>query len=178
MDDIAARAAGSPGPAYGAQDLIASLQLARHPEGGWFRETYRSAEAIPGAALPGRFDGDRSFCTAIHFLLEAGDISALHRIRSDELWHFHAGSPLVIHAISADGACRSWRLGSDVAAGGRFQVAVPAGCWFGAEPTGAYALVGCTVSPGFDFRDFELGDRRRLLELFPQHAALVTRLTR
>lgn len=184
MDDDTAPAPGAAGPAHPAHpahpalDLVARLQLARHPEGGWYRETYRSEEAIPASALPARFTGARAFSTAIHFLLERGDISALHRIRSDELWHFHAGSALVVHAIFPDGACRSWRLGSDLAAGEQFQVVVPAGCWFGAEPAGEYALVGCTVAPGFDFADFELGDRQRLLADYPQHATLVRRLTR
>lgn len=175
MENLDAQAARE---GAGAQALIARLQLARHPEGGWFRETYRSAEAIPAEALPARFRGDRAFATAILFLLEAGDISTLHRIRSDELWHFHAGSPLVIHAIFPDGVHRAWRLGSDLAAGELFQAAVPAGCWFGAEPTGEFALVSCTVSPGFDFRDFEMGDRRLLTDAYPQHAALVAKLTR
>lgn len=162
-----------------ARDIISSLGLARHPEGGWFRETYRAAEMIPAAALPDRYDGDRSFCTSIYFLLEKGDVSALHRIRSDELWHFHAGGSLTIHLFSRDGAYGVQRLGGDPAAGESFQAVVPAGCWFGAEVTGEgdFSLVGCTVAPGFDFADFEMADRDSFLLQFPSHADLVRRLT-
>ena len=159
----------------GAPELIARLQLVRHPEGGWFRETYRSAESVPVAGLPDRFAGDRVFSTAIYFLLEEGDISALHRIRSDELWHFYAGSPLLIHAILPDGSYQGWRLGT----ADLFQAVVPAGCWFGAEPVdGEFALVGCTVAPGFDFSDFELASRCQLTARYPQHADLISRMTR
>jgi predicted cupin superfamily sugar epimerase len=158
-------------------ELIARLGLVRHPEGGWYRECYRCQETVPGDALPDRFGGARSFCTSIYFLLEHGDISALHRIKSDELWHFYAGSPLTVHAITPEGDHRQWLLGA--AAGAAFQAAVPAGCWFGAEiPAGAFALVGCTVSPGFDFADFELAERGRLEAEYPQHHALIRRLTR
>ncbi len=162
-----------------AQGLIKQLELIRHPEGGWFRETYRSTESVPAHALPQRFDGSRALSTAIFFLLEEEDISALHRIKSDELWHFYAGSPLLIHAIFPDGRYRTQRLGSDYAAGDLYQVVVPAGCWFGAELAGEhFALVGCTVSPGFDFADFEMADRQPLSARYPQHAELIKRLTK
>lgn len=163
-----------------AAELIAALNLTRHPEGGWYRETYRSAETIPGTALPARFGGDRSCATAIFFLLERDGFSALHRIKSDEIWHFHAGAPLTVHVITPEGEYRAMRLGPEVAAGESFQVVVPAGCWFGAriEGEGEYSLVGCTVAPGFDFRDFEMSDRDRLTDLFPRHAAVIRLLTR
>ncbi|MBI5843440.1 MAG: cupin domain-containing protein [Deltaproteobacteria bacterium] len=162
-----------------AGDLIERLGLIRHPEGGWFRETYRAAEETPGPALPERFVGSRSFSTAIYFLLEKGDISALHRIKSDELWHFYAGSAVLIHVISQDGGYIALRLGPDPAAGDSFQLVVPAGSWFGAEVMGgAFALVGCTVAPGFDFADFEMADRRALTELYPGHSETIRRLTR
>lgn len=158
--------------------LIARLGLARHPEGGWFRETYRAPERIPAAALP-RHGGDRPCSTAILFLLEAGDISALHRLASDELWHWHAGAPLRIHALAGDGGHQVHRLGPDLEAGQSFQAVLPAGTWFGAEVEGpGYTLVGCTVAPGFDFADFELARREDLLALHPRHAALVAHLTR
>ncbi|MBL0225114.1 MAG: cupin domain-containing protein [Geobacteraceae bacterium] len=160
------------------QKLITHLELVRHPEGGWFRETYRSTEAVPVHALPGRFDGERVFSTAIYYLLEAGDISALHRIKSDEIWHFYAGSPLLIHTISPDGNYQAFHLGTDSASGERYQAVVPAGCWFGAELTGTqFALAGCTVSPGFDFADFEMADRLQLSASYPQHAELIMRMT-
>lgn len=162
-----------------ARHLIDHLGLIRHPEGGWFRETYRSAEEIKADALPARYGGSRSFSTAIYFLLEAGDISALHRIKSDELWHFYAGSPLLIHSIAPDGRYQELQLGPDPGAGEAFQAVVPAGRWFGAEvKDSGFALVGCTVAPGFDFSDFEMADREELLSLYPGHAGLVRRMTR
>ena len=161
-----------------AQELIQSLNLVRHPEGGWFRETYRAAESVLASSLPERFPGDRSFATAIYFLLENSDISALHRIKSDEMWHFYAGTALTVHLITPDGDYRSFTLGADIAAGELFQAVVPAGCWFGAEVSGDgdYSLVGCTVAPGFDFHDFEMGERESLLKDFPEHSAIICRL--
>jgi predicted cupin superfamily sugar epimerase len=164
---------------YRAEELISLLGLTQHPEGGWFRETYRAAETLPAAALPDRFGGDRSFSTAIYFLLAKGDTSAFHRIKSDELWHFHAGTTLTIHIFSPAGEYHSCRLGSELAAGDSFQVIVPARCWFGAEVTGAgeFTLTGCTVAPGFDFADFEMAERQSLLAQFPAHGELIRRLT-
>lgn len=163
-----------------AAALISALGLLQHPEGGWYRETYRSAGQIPGSALPERFDGPRSWCTAIYFLLEQGDYSALHRIKSDELWFFHRGASLTIHLLAVDGSHSAIRLGADIATGEVLQAMVPAGTWFGAEMDGAgeYALVSCTVAPGFDFADFEMAARDRLLQQYPAHEAVITRLTR
>jgi uncharacterized protein len=163
-----------------AEDYIRALDLQPHPEGGWYRETYRAAESIPPAGLPARFAGARPFATAIYFLLTADTFSALHRIHSDELWHFYAGSALAVHLIEPAGAARSLRLGPDVENGASFQATVPAGCWFGAEvaATGGFALVGCTVAPGFAFADFELGEREALIRQFSAHRALIERLTR
>ena len=159
--------------------LITNLGLTRHPEGGWFRETYRSSEILDAAALPDRFNGPRFVSTAIYYLLEPGDFSALHRIKSDEIWHFYAGGPLCIHVIAPDGHYQAVLMGADPVAGQQFQFVVPAGCWFGAEPVGdGAALVGCTVAPGFDFADFELADRKLLLQLYPAHAELIQRLTK
>ena len=163
-----------------AQELIASLDLERHPEGGWYRETYRASEEISAQGLPVRFSGERVFSTAIYFLLEKGEFSALHRIKSDELWHFYAGTTLEIHIISPAGEYQQVKLSSDLGNGESFQATVPAGVWFGAEMSGAgeYSLVGCTVSPGFDFSDFEMGSREQLLTDFPAHEEIITRLTR
>jgi len=166
-------------PTPAAQAVITQLELVRHPEGGWFRETYRASETVPAHALPDRFGGSRAYSTAILFLLDAREISALHRIKSDELWHFHTGSPLWIHAIFPDGRYSAQRLGSNFAAGDLVQAIVPAGCWFGAEVAGAqFALVGCTVAPGFDFADFQLADRQLLSACYPQHEELIGRLTK
>ena len=159
------------------QQLIAKLDLQPHPEGGFFRETYRAAESAPQRSLPDRFAGNRSYCTAIYFLLRGGDFSAFHRIKSDEMWHFYEGSPLAIHHIEK-GKLVTTILGCiDNAVP---QLVVPAGCWFAAEPVNkdAYALVGCTVAPGFDFADFELADRAAISREFPPLKAIINRLTR
>ncbi len=165
-----------------ADAWIDRLELEPHPEGGFFRETYRAPEATPRAALPARFDGARAWATSIYFLLPAGGVSRLHRLRQDEVWHFHAGGALTLHVLTPAGAYRPRRLGLE--AGAAPQAVVEAGAWFGAtvdaaagDPARAYVLCGCAVAPGFDFADFELGDRDRLLRAFPQHAALVRRLT-
>jgi len=152
---------------------IEKLKLEAHPEGGYFRETYRSDEWIAIDGLPDRFLGERSFSTAIYFLLTENIFSSLHRIQSDELWFFHAGSELTVQMITPRGDCRCLTIGPD----GPFQAVVPAQCWFGAEVEKGYALVSCTVAPGFDFSDFELADRETLLKAFPQHRDLIVRLT-
>jgi uncharacterized protein len=161
-------------------EMVRRLDLVRHPEGGWYRETYRSGEFVAGAALPERFGGARPFSTSIYFLLEQGDISALHRIKSDEIWHFYTGAPLTVHALTAQGNHVELKLGTDFTAGESFQTVVAAGCWFGAEVTGPgeYSLVGCTVSPGFDFADFQLGIRGDLRQEYPRHKEIIHRLTR
>ncbi len=162
-----------------ARYWIEALGLIRHPEGGYYRETYRAPETVAAEALPARFGAARCFSTAIYFLLEGSQCSRLHRIKSDEIWHFYAGDPLTLFMILADGAAREIVLGADPARGEAFQATVPAGAWYGATVSdpGAYALVGGTVAPGFDFEDFELADRRALLTRYPQHRALIERLT-
>ena len=161
-----------------ARILVDQLKLQPHPEGGFFRETYRDALTLTG--LPEGFSGPRSASTAIYYLLERGDMSALHRIASDEVWHHYAGGALTVHVLHPSGRHEVLRLGLDLAAGERPQAVVPAGAWFGARLEGDhdFALVGCTVAPGFDFRDFELGTREALLADFPDQAALVRELTR
>ena len=159
--------------------IIDRLKLTPHPEGGYFRETYRAAETIEAAALPQRFGGERSISTAIYFLLEAGQCSRLHRIQADEAWHFYAGDPLIVVEIDTGGRLKTTRLGGDLAEGAVYQHVVPAGAWFGAAPAegGRFTLVGCTVAPGFDFADFELANRTRLLAEYPAHQAWIIRLT-
>jgi uncharacterized protein len=163
-----------------AAEWIASLGLVPHPEGGFYRETYRAPEVIAVEHLPARFGGARACSTAIYFLLPGDQISALHRIKSDEIWHFYAGGALTLTLIHPDGRLEAHRLGPDPERGESFQSLVPAGCWYGAtvdDPAG-YALVGGTVAPGFDFADFELADRAMLLATFPQHRQTILRLTR
>jgi predicted cupin superfamily sugar epimerase len=163
-----------------ARQWIDRLGLTPHPEGGHFHQTYRSAEAIAAAALPPRFGGDRAFSTAIYYLLEGDDFSAFHRIKQDEVWHFYDGAALTLHVLAADGSCRTVRLGRDLGAGELPQAVVPAGDLFAAAVSAphSYALVGCTVAPGFDFADFELPGRQELCRLYPQHRELIERFTR
>ena len=159
---------------------VEKYQMQPHPEGGYFVETYRAAEVLSQSALPARFGGERAFSTAIYFLLESHHVSALHRIQSDELWHFYAGGPLEVYVIYPDdGRLEVIRLGADPEAGEVFQAVVPAGTWFGSRPAAGstYSLVGCTVAPGFDFADFELAERANLLAKCPQHRALIEALT-
>ncbi len=162
-----------------AQLLIQSLGLQPHPEGGFFREVYRSSEFLPHHALPERFSGDRCFATSIYFLLRSSDFSAFHRIRSDEIWHFYEGSALQLYVIESDGNLHTFTLGRNIMRGEVFQAVVPAGCWFGAKVTApdSFALVGCSVAPGFDFADFELAQRERLMASYPQHQRLIEALT-
>jgi predicted cupin superfamily sugar epimerase len=160
--------------------IIRHLRLEPHPEGGYYRETYRSGGLIPHAALPPEFSGDRAYATAICFLLEAGGFSAFHRIRSDECWHFYQGVALNIYVLEPTGGLTVIRLGADLPNGDVFQAVVPAGRWFAsrpAEPQG-YALVGCTVAPGFEFADFEMASAEGLIAEFPQHASLIRQLCR
>jgi predicted cupin superfamily sugar epimerase len=163
-----------------AQDWIEHLQLEPHPEGGYFRQTYRAPLVIEQSALPATFHGPRSASTAIYFLLAAEDFSALHRLGADETWHFYAGSALLVHSIDPQGNHSVVKLGQNPQTGEHFQYVVPAGYWFGSclERPDSYALVGCTVAPGFDFADFEMADRRKLTARFPQHRGMITRLTR
>jgi predicted cupin superfamily sugar epimerase len=161
------------------QSLVERFQLEPHPEGGFFRETWRSSEIVPGAALPSRFGGARSIATAIYFLVGSGHFSAFHRIKSDETWHYYTGtSPLVVHMLIPGSGYRRILLGNRPEDGQVFQDTVPAGAWFASEPADAdgYALVGCTVAPGFDFRDFEMAGAGQLVASFPDHEELIRRL--
>ena len=162
-----------------AKYYVSAFNMQAHPEGGYFAETYRSSEKIPQNALPSRFKGERSFATGIYFLLQSHHISALHRIQSDEMWHFYAGCPLDVFMIDQAGNLTVFRLGNNPENGEVFQAVVPAGVWFGSKPAllNSYSLVGCTVSPGFDFEDFEMKNREDLLTMFPQHREIVEMLT-
>lgn len=159
------------------EHLINQLQLTPHPEGGWYRETFRSAGSFSGS---GEFPEGRNYFTSIYFLIASGNFSALHRIRSDESWHFYEGDPLEVVEITGDGELKQTVLGNDLAKGHVFQYTVPAGSWFGSRVLegGNYSLVGCTVAPGFDFRDFEMGERDNLIQNFPNHKFIIRQLTR
>lgn len=153
--------------------------LQPHPEGGYFREIYRAKELIPVKALPARFKGPHAFSTSIYYLLAGKQISSLHRIASDEQWHFYDGTTLCLVMIAPDGKLMQVRLGRDADSGERFQVVIPAGTWMGAQLAAhsGYALIGCTVAPGFDYKDFEAGRRSDLLKQFPRHRKLILELT-
>jgi len=158
-----------------AATIVRALGLTPHPEGGFFRETFRSAD-LP-FELPGR--GVRSASTLIYFLLESQDFSAFHRVRSDEVWHHYLGASVELHTLEPATGHRVMRLGSRLDAGERPQAVVPADVYQAArlgEP--GFALCGCTVAPGFDFLDFELTSRSVLETLFPGEHAIIAELTR
>lgn len=166
-----------------AADIIRRLDLVPHPaEGGWFRETWRAAESVGQDALPGRYTGARAFGTAIYYLLTPDTFSHLHRLKSDEVFHFYLGDPVEQLHLHPDGTAGRVVLGTDLAAGHQPQAVVPAGVWQGARlvPGGSVALLGCTVAPGFDFADYDHADpaeRARMLERWPAHAGLIEALT-
>ena len=161
-------------------ELINKFDLLPHPEGGWYKQTYKSDEIIPFHALPERFNGNRSFGTAIYFLLEGGNFSAFHRIKSDECWHFYNGDTLLIYMIHPDGELKIVPLGKDIEKEESFQYVVPAGCWFASRPApkSEYCFVGCTVSPGFEFEDMDLANADELIKIYPQHAVIIKELCR
>lgn len=162
-----------------ADRWIRTLKLSPHPEGGYFKEVYRSTEVLATSSLPRRYGGRRPFSTSIYFLLKEGEPSRFHRLRSDEVWHFYEGGPLRIHILKRDGRYEAIDLGRDPEAGRMFQTIVKRGSWFGAEVLsgGRFSLIGCTIAPGFDFADFLLGERADLLKRFPRRRALIERLT-
>lgn len=155
---------------------IEQLGLQPHPEGGYYKRTYCSDGAFPGNLDTDPFPAGRAHSTAIFYLMQAGDFAGFHRIKSDELWHFHEGGPLEIYILKAPDQLELIRLEK----GEKLQVVVPANHWFAAAPceNTVYSLVGCTVSPGFDFRDHEMANALELSELFPSHAELIGRLCR
>jgi predicted cupin superfamily sugar epimerase len=163
--------AGPPRPApTGAAALVEALGLRAHPEGGYYRETFRSEQLV---ATP---RGPRSALTTILFLLTAGSFSAFHRIASDEVWNFYDGDPLAIEILHPGGDHERRNLGP----GGPWQTVVPAGAAFASHvpKPGGHALVGCDVAPGFEFADFELCERSELIASHPNAATIISSLTR
>jgi hypothetical protein len=163
-----------------AKDWIKRLNLQPHPEGGYFKEIYRAEGIISQPSLPIRFNGGRPYSTSIYYLLECGDFSSLHRLNSDEQWFHIDGGALTIHSIDPNGNYTKYHIGKNLDAGEMPYAIVPHGCWFGGTVNGnnSFALVGCIVSPGFDFADFELAEKDRLTRQFPQHKTLIEQLTR
>lgn len=161
-----------------AGELITLLKLQPHPkEGGYFRETYRGDQTL--AQPPGAYSGPRSASTAIYYLLTPDTFSAMHRVASDEIFHFYLGDPVRMLQLDPDGRGRTLILGSDLKAGQQPQVVVRRGVWQGSllEPGGSFALFGCTVAPGFDYADYETGKRVELIGQYPSFADLIRRLT-
>ncbi len=156
-----------------ARRIVEALGLRAHPEGGFYREAFRAPLSVRAP------QGERAASTAIYFLLPAGSFSALHRVRSDEVWHHYDGDPVDLHTIDGAGAHAVERLGRDLARGERPQRVVAAGTWQAALPVGPRcSLCGCTVAPGFDFADFEMPARAELARRFPHLRSLLERLTR
>ena len=164
-----------------AQQVIDRLGLEPHvAEGGYFRETYRSPLYLPAHALPSEYGSERNASTAIYYLLTPDTCSAIHRVKSDEVFHFYAGDAVEMLQLRQDGGAAVVVIGSDLAAGHTPQVVVPAGVWQGCRlvPGGSWALMGCTVAPGFDYADFEAATRDDLVRGYPGHADLIAVLTR
>jgi hypothetical protein len=164
----------------GIQRIIQKLNLKSHPEGGYYRETYRGALQISEEDLGEEYSGKRNCSTCIYFLLTSYSFSSFHRIRQDEIWHFYKGSPLLLYLISPEGIYSVITIGNNLEDGQLPQFVVPGGYWFAAATISdnGYSLVGCTVSPGFDFNDFELGEKEELTSIFPQHQKIIEQFTR
>lgn len=163
-----------------AQQIIERLQLAPLTmEGGYFRETYRSTLSVPGGMLPRGYGEERSVSTAIYYLLTPDTFSVIHRVRSDEVFHFYGGDPVEMLQLSPDGVGRVLTIGSDLASGHQPQVIVPAGVWQGCRLVagGRWALMGCTVAPGFDYADYTAGKREELAAAYPGFAEMIAALT-
>jgi predicted cupin superfamily sugar epimerase len=162
-----------------AQQIIDRLQLVPLTiEGGYFRETYRAPLLIPRAGIPS-YSGDRHASTTIYYLLTPDTFSAIHRVKSDEVFHFYAGDPVEMLQLRPDNTSRVVTISNDLVAGHEPQQVVPAGVWQGCRLArgGRWALMGCTVAPGFDYADFELANRDELLTQYREYAVLITALT-
>ena len=162
-----------------AKDLIKKFDLIEHPEGGFYKETYRSNSVINNKNLTSNFIGDRNVSTCIYFLLTSDKFSAFHKINQDEIWHFYKGTTLKLHMISPKGVYSYVLIGNNIINNELPQFVVPANYWFAAEiiKEKSYAFTGCTVAPGFDFKDFVLPKRKELIKLFPKHSEIIIKLT-
>ena len=154
--------------------IVDFYKMEPHPEGGWYKETYRSKEIVTLENL-----GERNLMTSIYFLLESHQTSNFHIIKSDELWFYHSGSPLTVHCIYPNGVYETLHIGPNFENGETFQALVPKGTIFGStiDVKDSYSLVGCTVSPGFDFNDFKLFEKQELLAKHPEHHTIIKKLT-
>lgn len=163
----------------GIKSIINTLQLSPHPEGGWFKETYRSSGIISKNELPSEYSGNRNYSTGIYFLLTSDSFSAFHKIHQDEMWHFYDGVSITIHMITPDGIYHSQKVGRDILQGEMPQFTVPGGVYFAATVSekNSFSLTGCTVAPGFDFQDFDIPSKNTLNELYPHHKTIIEQLT-
>ena len=158
-----------------AASIIKKLKLKKHPEGGYFSETYRSPISVGKNQLKKKFSGRRNLSTSIYFLLCGKSFSSFHKLKADEVWHFYSGVHLNIYIIQKSGRLKKIILGKNH----QYQTVIKAEQWFAAEVSepNYFTLAGCTVSPGFDFRDFELGEEEKLVKLYPHLKGLISRLT-
>jgi predicted cupin superfamily sugar epimerase len=153
---------------------IEHLKLQRHPEGGYYKEVFRSQQQV----LRPDDNKTKQACTSIYYLLEGKDFSGFHRLASDEIWYFHKGSPLIIHAINENGLHSAFELSDNIS--GNLSIVITAGIWFAAEiPSGdGFTLTSCAVAPGFDFSEFEMAKKEELIKIYPQHKDLLNKLCR
>lgn len=163
-----------------AEKIVQLLKLQPHPEGGFFKETYRSEGIIQPESLESDYKGNRNYSTCIYYLLTSDVFSAFHRIRQDEIWHFYQGSPIELHMITPSGEYSKNLIGNDIEKGQVPQFVVHGGNWFAASvmQKDDYSLAGCTVAPGFDFQDFEMAKYDELIRCFPQHLQIIKKFTR
>ena len=153
-----------------AEYYIEKLEMLQHVEGGYFKESFLS-ESL--------YNTDKKLWSSIYFLLRTGEVSHFHRLKSDELWYYHAGESLTIYMITPEGNLITKQLGLNIENGESPQVLVPKGCIFGsAMNNDGFSLVGCMVSPAFEYKDFELFNRDELLSLYPEHQSIINKLTR
>ncbi len=158
---------------------IKKLGLEPHPEGGYFKEVYRSDDSFDLTNNP-NYNSQRNFSTSIYYLLEGDQFSTFHKLASDEIWHFYDGCPVELHMIDKSGEYKKALIGSNIADNNYLQFAIKSGIWFAAKPTdpNSYSLVGCTVSPGFDFHDFQMGKKDELVSQFPKHKKIIEKFTK
>lgn len=158
--------------------LIKQLELSKHPEGGYYRQVYKSDECIKEDYLPERFHSSHAMSTAIYFMLTNKEYSAFHIIKQDELWHHYEGGTIEIVIIEQDGTLSKKLLGKNFEKGEEPLVVVPYGVYFSARllDDESYSLVGCTVSPGFEFDDFYMPTKNELIALYPNHKDIIEEL--
>ncbi len=159
---------------------IQKLGMEKHTEGGFFKETYRTNSKIKKNNLPDEFNGDRHLATAIYFLLNKNEHSTFHKLKADEIWHYYTGSSLILYLLPPGGTMEIIHLGTDLEAGEEPQAIIKNNTWFAAElkDKTSFGLYGCTTSPGFEYKDFEIADKKKLLAQYPQHKDILNRLTR